>query len=188
VVRGEAHTPNVDPTPTFDRVLVPLDLPPADEDDPYLFLAAGRPVVLSPATRRTLELGVALASGGKLVLLHAPPSLSEAALYSGPEGTWLPQPPLRELDERAEKSARDALTEIAHRLCPDADVEVRARSGPSTRVILDEAADLGADIIVLATSGRGRASRFFLGSTADRVIRHAHCPVLVVPAEEEEGD
>ena len=39
-----------------------------------------------------------------------------------------------------------------------------------------------ADLIVMAASGRSRVARFFVGSTADRVIREAPCPVLVIPA------
>ena len=39
------------------------------------------------------------------------------------------------------------------------------------------------DLIVLAASGRSRVARFFVGSTADRIIREASCPVLVVPAQ-----
>jgi nucleotide-binding universal stress UspA family protein len=34
----------------------------------------------------------------------------------------------------------------------------------------------------MASSGRSRVARFFVGSTADRVIREANCPVLVIPA------
>lgn len=37
-----------------------------------------------------------------------------------------------------------------------------------------------ADMIVMATHGRGFMSHAFLGSTTDRVIRRAPCPVLVV--------
>jgi nucleotide-binding universal stress UspA family protein len=37
-------------------------------------------------------------------------------------------------------------------------------------------------MIVMATRGRGRVARWLLGSTADRVIRSAPCPVLTVRA------
>jgi nucleotide-binding universal stress UspA family protein len=42
-----------------------------------------------------------------------------------------------------------------------------------------EAAE-SADLIALATHGRGRVARFFLGSVADKVVRGAPCPVFVV--------
>jgi nucleotide-binding universal stress UspA family protein len=40
----------------------------------------------------------------------------------------------------------------------------------------------GADLIVMGTHGYGAVKRFLLGSVADRVVRQAHCPVLVVPS------
>ena len=45
--------------------------------------------------------------------------------------------------------------------------------------ILEEADTQQADLIALATHGRGAVSRFFLGSVADKVIRGASVPVLV---------
>ncbi len=45
------------------------------------------------------------------------------------------------------------------------------------------AKECGADMIVMATHGRGFISHAILGSTTERVIRHAPCPVLAVRAE-----
>ena len=41
-----------------------------------------------------------------------------------------------------------------------------------------------ADMIVLGSRGVGGFTRLMLGSTADQVVRHAHCPVLIVPPED----
>src|SRR5881394_761489 len=41
-----------------------------------------------------------------------------------------------------------------------------------------------ADLIIIATHGRTGFKRAFLGSTAERVVQHAHCPVLVVRQKE----
>jgi nucleotide-binding universal stress UspA family protein len=41
-----------------------------------------------------------------------------------------------------------------------------------------------ADMIVLGSRGAGGFSRLMLGSTADQVVRHAHCPVIIVPPED----
>jgi nucleotide-binding universal stress UspA family protein len=38
----------------------------------------------------------------------------------------------------------------------------------------------GADLIVIGSHGRSGVSRFFIGSVSDYVVRHAHCPVMVV--------
>ena len=52
--------------------------------------------------------------------------------------------------------------------------------GTPYRVILDLARKIRADLIVLGASEGGAIQRAFLGSTADRVIRKAPCPVLVL--------
>ena len=41
-----------------------------------------------------------------------------------------------------------------------------------------------AELIVLGSRGAGGFTRLMLGSTADQVVRHAHCPVTIVPAED----
>jgi universal stress protein A len=43
-----------------------------------------------------------------------------------------------------------------------------------------------ADLIVLGTHGRTGLQHVFMGSTAERVVRHAACPVLVVREREHE--
>jgi nucleotide-binding universal stress UspA family protein len=58
--------------------------------------------------------------------------------------------------------------------------EVHVKKGPAARSILDAASD--ARMIVLASRGRG-GLRGVLGSIADRVVRGATVPVLVVPTE-----
>lgn len=52
--------------------------------------------------------------------------------------------------------------------------------GPPWNEILRTARDLKCDLIVIATHGHTGVAHAFLGSTAERVIRHADCPVLVV--------
>ena len=58
---------------------------------------------------------------------------------------------------------------------PDTDVRV----GPAIRTIVDAAETGGADLIVLGATGHSALGRVLLGSTADRVVQHAPCPVLV---------
>jgi nucleotide-binding universal stress UspA family protein len=54
------------------------------------------------------------------------------------------------------------------------------RVGRAAEEILDEAEAVGADLICIATHGRSGIERFRLGSVADRVVRGAHCPTLVI--------
>ena len=41
-----------------------------------------------------------------------------------------------------------------------------------------------ADLIVLGSRGVGGFTRLMLGSTAGQVVRHAHCPVTIIPPED----
>lgn len=54
------------------------------------------------------------------------------------------------------------------------------------RAILDYAHDEHIDAIVVGTHGRGRMAQFFMGSVAERLVRHAACPVLTVRHPERE--
>ncbi len=56
--------------------------------------------------------------------------------------------------------------------------QVVLRQGAPSTEILEEAARIGADAIVLG-SHRPDYTDFFLGSTAARVVRHARCTVVV---------
>jgi nucleotide-binding universal stress UspA family protein len=57
-------------------------------------------------------------------------------------------------------------------------VRVKAAS-KIARAILDYAGDADADLIALATHGRGAAARFMLGSVADKILREATVPLLL---------
>lgn len=50
------------------------------------------------------------------------------------------------------------------------------------KAIVDEAADLGADLIVMSTHGRTGLSHVLLGSTTERVVRCSSIPVLTIRA------
>ena len=50
--------------------------------------------------------------------------------------------------------------------------------------LLKLCSDPGFDLIVLGTIGKSGLKRFLLGSVAEKVLRHSHVPVLVVPATE----
>jgi nucleotide-binding universal stress UspA family protein len=54
------------------------------------------------------------------------------------------------------------------------------REGKPADQILAAAREWAADVIVIGTHGRSGVSRLVLGSTAESVVRHAACPVLVV--------
>ena len=62
--------------------------------------------------------------------------------------------------------------------------------GAPRPVILDEAEDWGADLIVLGSHGYGALKRFLLGSVSQAVVSHAKCSVEVVrcaPVDEDQA-
>ena len=60
------------------------------------------------------------------------------------------------------------------------------RQGQPAQEITDAARTLKADLIIIATHGYTGIKHAVLGSTAERVVRHAPCPVLVVREREHE--
>jgi nucleotide-binding universal stress UspA family protein len=59
-------------------------------------------------------------------------------------------------------------------------VELEVRLGDPGQIACDRAEELGAELIVLGSHGRTGLTRILLGSVAERVVRLAHCQVLVV--------
>src|SRR5688572_14648178 len=167
--------------PTFKRVLVPVEFAPANRGDDDAVEVSGTFVATPAPLRRSLEIGAELvAAGGTLTILHASPSFDDNWLYGGPEGQWIPDPTVLEIEARAERNARAFIAALAAAIIPGTTFQSLVASGAAIDVILGYAETWKADLIVLPTSGHGSVHRFFLGSTADKVIRRSRCPVLVV--------
>lgn len=131
----------------------------------------------SPQSARAWSVArrLAAALGAELRLVHV---FVEAPLYS--EGP-LSGRRVREVYE----SARDWVSRTLEQWAAQARDEglrvgVESRNGEPYREVLAAAAEARADLIVVGTHGRGGLDRALLGSVADRVIRAAVCPVLVV--------
>jgi nucleotide-binding universal stress UspA family protein len=62
--------------------------------------------------------------------------------------------------------------------------EAHYRKGRKDQEIVHLGEEIGAGLIVMGSRGRGGVRRALMGSVSDSVIRHAHCPVLVVRNEE----
>ncbi len=81
---------------------------------------------------------------------------------------------------RLESISRDAL------LMPKMVERVLVRFGSPFAEITSAARTLKADLIILTTHGYTGLKHVFMGSTAERVVRHAPCPVLTVREKEHE--
>jgi nucleotide-binding universal stress UspA family protein len=62
----------------------------------------------------------------------------------------------------------------------DVSVETHVLGGEAGPAIVALANDCGADLIVMETHGRSGLNRMLMGSVAEHVLRHAHCPVLTM--------
>lgn len=84
------------------------------------------------------------------------------------------------------KEGSEALEEIGDK-ARDAGVayERAVAEGDPGEELLKLCRDKGFDLIVLGTIGKSGLTKFLLGSVAEKVVRHAHISVLVVPARAE---
>lgn len=58
--------------------------------------------------------------------------------------------------------------------------EAHLRMGKAAAEIVTLGEEIGAGLIIIGSRGRGGIRRALMGSVSDSVVRHAHCPVLVV--------
>ncbi len=75
----------------------------------------------------------------------------------------------------AEKALRERLSSPAY-----AQVQTEILFGDPGHCIADRARELEAELIVMPSHGRTGLAHLLIGSVAERVVRLAHCPVLVL--------
>lgn len=141
----------------FRRILVPLDF--------------------SGKSRQALNVAVPLAQryGGRILLIHIVEPVYTYAPFPGGNGAAPLDPnPL-------EQRARETLDALADELVPrELLAETIVNVGQAWHGIVEAAHETEADLIVIATHGFTGLKHTLLGSTTERVVRHAHCPVLTV--------
>ncbi len=93
--------------------------------------------------------------------------------------------------EGLRKQAEDILNEQVEKLEQDggevAEKLLRIAERYRAQQIVQVAEDIGAGLIVMGSRGLGGVRRALMGSVSDSVVRHAHCPVLVVRPEKEQA-
>jgi nucleotide-binding universal stress UspA family protein len=81
-------------------------------------------------------------------------------------------------------NAATAVTEAAVAGASGVTVERRAEIGDAGQTICRLAGELGADVVVVGSRGRGAIKRALLGSVSGHVVHNAPCPVLVIRADD----
>jgi nucleotide-binding universal stress UspA family protein len=62
-------------------------------------------------------------------------------------------------------------------------IETLVRNGDSGETILDTAAELKADIIVMGTHSRSGFEKLLVGSVAENVLHHSQIPLYIIPTK-----
>lgn len=82
--------------------------------------------------------------------------------------------------KRITQEARKRIKAIAQEQGFTAPVRIHVKEGDASTLILEQAASMKADLIIMGTHGRRGVRRFFLGSVAETIVRRATCPVLTL--------
>lgn len=140
--------------------------------------------------------------GSRLAEAALPPALQLASKFDGKITlVRVAQPPhlvlangggayadlLIDLREQADEEAEEYLRAHQGSLRQQGyRIDIRVAAGePVAEIILEIGDGIDADTIVMSTHGRGGLSRWVYGSVADKVLRHARVPVLLIRAKEE---
>ena len=140
------------------------------------------PSDFSPASQNGLKHAVRFAEefGAELTLLYVSEPAPAATFAAIPGAVTLTP-----IDfASAEKQLRAFATGVGSESV--ADVRWKIRTGVPSHEIVEAAKESDADLIVIATHGYTGWKHFCIGSTAERVVRAAPCPVLVVREKEHE--
>ena len=133
----------------------------------------------SPESRKAFRYAVAFAKqfGAALDVISI---VEPVPIMSGPE-----MAPVAVDPSATAKSTKQMLLKWIGREVPST-VQATAlvRQGRAFLEIVAAAQQRGADLIVISTHGYSGLMHVFMGSTAERVVRHAPCPVLVVRQHE----
>lgn len=134
------------------------------------------PVDFSESSKRALEYALPLAEklGATLTLIHViEPRITPEDFMLGTETDVV--------DAQWIKSARNMLDSLRQeKIQTDINSMSIVTKGKPWQQIIATAKAVAADLIIIATHGRTGLKHVFLGSTAECVVRHAHCPVLTV--------
>jgi nucleotide-binding universal stress UspA family protein len=146
--------------PTMSTYVVPVDFSRTSE------------AALDHAVKLTRE------NKGKLVLIHAIPTAAMATA-----GTHEGAPEMIvEVEKAQRQEAQNQMEKLIRKkkLIPGTFRSMIISRGDPARIIADQARKARAAMIVMGSHGRTGLKRLVLGSVAERTLRYARCPVLII--------
>ena len=176
VRRGWSHPRSLVAEKVIRRTKVPTLVVPSDAPDTStVFGNVLVAVDLSPASDDVLRgaLGLTARQAVQLTVMHTVRELEAADAVQSPARWKVPEFRAHVLED-----ARRTLEVLVSEVRPNVDTRVQVSAGPAVRTILEHAADMDADLVVV---GRSRGFKL-LGSTARRVLRKNNRALLVIPS------
>jgi nucleotide-binding universal stress UspA family protein len=143
------------------------------------------PTDFSEPAYKGLKIAAELAAefSAELLLVHVVSPLPTMPGGIGPAGFQFPSV----LDE-IQETARNSLEEIRRdKIAADVRVRTVVKYGSPAHEIVKLAESETADMIVISSHGESGWHRFVFGSVAEKVVRHAECPVLTIRASKEDS-
>jgi nucleotide-binding universal stress UspA family protein len=114
--------------------------------------------------------------GAEILLLHVVESMPAVGQDALLQSSLLTVALHEESDRQMDRLQRESLA--------DAPVNTMTIDGLPWQRIIEVAREKNIDLIVAGNGGRSGLARVLMGSTAERIVRHAPCPVLVVRERE----
>jgi len=131
----------------------------------------------SKRTQNAVEMGLKIAKeqGSKVYAVYVVDTVTFTSIPM--DVTW------ENMYQLLKDEGEDAVKAVKDAAPAGADVDTHVLEGNPAVEITKYAADNGVDLIVMGTLGKSGIDRILLGSTAEKVIRIAGCPVLVIKSE-----
>jgi nucleotide-binding universal stress UspA family protein len=158
-----------------------LIVPPQDASEaplrtgPFINIVSAVDFTISSAVALRTALDLARTSGGRVTMVHALKNAPGRMVFSGSEALGA----IDDVHAEAANVAARLRSEIP--ASAQGHVDSRVTTGDPHRGILDVAAQVRADLIVMGAPPRGRVDEVLFGSTLRGVLRQAMTPVLVLP-------
>jgi nucleotide-binding universal stress UspA family protein len=144
-----------------------------------------------PTAQKVAETGYSFANsmGAEIILLHV---ISDPVYYASPEYTpvlgftgYMEMGPLT-LDsvEGLKKASQNYLLRISQHL-KDESIKVLVKEGAFAATILDTAATLQADAIVMGSHSRKWLEKILMGSVTEEVISQSSIPLFIIPTKKQ---
>jgi len=138
------------------------------------------PIDFSEPSYEALKVASEMAQkfSAELTVIHVVPDIPKATPPDpSAQGTEAYLRYQRELESESKNLLRDAVRKYVA-----ADLKVREiiETGDAAHIVSQIAEEEDADLVVVSTHGRTGWRRFVFGSVAERIVRYAQCPVLVI--------